>query len=320
MVDRIEDADHRRRQGAALRQVEPVLHAVGIVAEVDLDHGVFRPDVDGHRDLDAVGRRAGKGIVAAAAGDRALRHRPDDVDHALLAVVEPGPRIGFERLPADLAAEREDLALADAGRAEGGEVVAPPLVGDADAHPAHAHEVHVVLVVALDLHRRKDQRALAIDVLGGAHIGRRQGVAAVGLVPLGEHREAVDAVVVDDRHEDRVVGRMGAAVIGRVVEIGVAALQHRMVVGHRPAHDLGAAEHVDRQAVGGGEQFVPGRQDDAGEVAGDGEDARPPGAVEGVGHLAGDAFEAGGEHRHLDTADRRGRELFHLAAPMSGRR
>ena len=90
-------------------------------------------------------------------------------------------------------------------------------------------------IVGLDLDRGKDQRALGVDVLGRAHVGRRQRVAAIGLMALGEHGEAMHALVVDDRNEDAVVGRVRAAVIGRIVQEGVAAPQHRMILGHRAA-------------------------------------------------------------------------------------
>ena len=44
---------------------------------------------------------------------------------------------------------------------------------------------------ALHLDGREDQRAFLVNVAGGAGIGGRLGIADVGLVRLGEHREAV---------------------------------------------------------------------------------------------------------------------------------
>ena len=55
--------------------------------------------------------------------------------------------------------------------AESGEVVAPPLIWDAHPHAAHADDIHDMLVVVLDLHRREDQRAFGVNILGGAHVG-----------------------------------------------------------------------------------------------------------------------------------------------------
>ena len=168
-----------------------------------------------------------------------------------------------------------------------------------------------MLVVFLDLHRRKDERALRVDVLGGAHIGGRQRVAAIGLVALGEHREAVDAVIVDDRHQDRMIRRMRAAVIGRIVEKCVAAFEAWVVVGHRPAHDLRPAEHMDGQALGGSEQLVIGGQHGAGKVMRDRQDARAAGAEERIGHLPRDAVEPRCQHRHADAVDVRARDVRH---------
>ena len=109
---------------------------------------------------------------------------------------------------------------------------------------------------------------------------------------LGEHGEAVDAVIVDDRHQDRMIGRVRAAVVGRIVQEGIAALQLADGCRSSSGHDVRAAQDVDRQALGGGEQLVIGGQHDAGEVMRDGEDARAAGAEERVRHLPGDAVEA----------------------------
>ena len=114
-------------------------------------------------------------------------------------------------------------------------------------------------VVALDLDGGKDERALLVNIAGVAGVGGRHGVADVGLVGLGEDGEAVDAVVVDHRHHDGVVGGVGIAVIGRVVQEGVAAPQLRMKLDHRCRHDVGADEHVRGQALGFGDQLVAAR-------------------------------------------------------------
>ena len=45
-------------------------------------------------------------------------------------------------IPADLAAERQHLAFADARGAERREIIAPPLVRHADPQAAHADDVH----------------------------------------------------------------------------------------------------------------------------------------------------------------------------------
>ena len=101
-------------------------------------------------------------------------------------------------------------------------------------------------VAALDLDAREDQRALLIHVARLGRVCRRDRIAAVGLVGLGEHREAVDPVVVDHRDEDRVVGGVRVAVVGRVVQERVAASELGVELLHRLRHQVGAAEDVDR--------------------------------------------------------------------------
>ena len=146
------------------------------------------------------------------------------------------------------------------------------------------------LVVALHAHRVEDQRALFVDVAGRGMVRRRQRVAAVGLVRLAEHREAVYAVVVDDRHEQAVVGGVRVAVVGRVVQERVAASQLRVQSLIRARHQVGAAHDVDRQALGGREELGLGGQDAAGEVTRRVQDARAAGRSERVLHRSRDAL------------------------------
>ena len=72
----------------------------------------------------------------------------------------------------------------------------------------------------------------------------------------------------EDGDHDRVVGRVGVAEVGIVVEEGVALLEVGVQVGHRLAEEAGA-EDVDGDALGRGEELVVGVGDRAGEVAGD---------------------------------------------------
>ena len=239
-----------------------------------------------------------RGLGAAA------RHLAHGSDHQLLAVVEPLLGELGEGVPADLAAEGGDLPLADPRRAQHREIVAPPLVRHADAQAAHTHDVLDVLVVALDLHRREDQRAFLVHVARAAVIGGGDGVAAVRLMRLGDHGEAVNAVVVHHRREDGVVGGVGAAVVGRVVEVGVAPLEVRVKRLHRLAHHVGAAQDVDRQALVDREQPVLGGHDAAGEVARAVEHARAPGAEQRVGHLGADGLHPLVDDRHLHAIER----------------
>ena len=129
-------------------------------------------------------------------------------------------------------------------------------------------------IVRLDPDRGKDERAFRVDVLGRAHVGRRQRIAAIRLMALGEHRESMHALIVDDRNQDAMVGRMRAAVIWRVVQKRVAALQHRMVVGHRPRHHSGPrSTWMGRLSAAVSNSWSRG-QNDAGKVVGDRQDAR----------------------------------------------
>ena len=68
--------------------------------------------------------------------------------------------------------------------------------------------------------RREDQRAFLIHVLRRV-IGRRNAVADVGLVRLGDGGEQMLALE-EDRHQEGVIGRMRVAEIGVVVQERVA--------------------------------------------------------------------------------------------------
>ena len=301
--DAVEDAEQQRALAAGLREVEAAGHRIGVVAEVDVDHRVGRVHVHHDLDRDAV-LGVGEGVVHRRGLGPAARHLAHGGDHELLAVVEPLLGKLREGVPADLAAEGRNLALTDPRRAERRQVVAPPLVGDADAQAAHADDVLDVLVVALDLNCREDQRAFLVNVPRAAVIGGGDGVAAVRLMGLGHHGEAVHAFVVHHRHERRVIGGVGAAVIGRVVEVGVALLEVRVKRLHRLAHHVGAAQDVNRQALVDCEQPVLGRYDAAGEVARAVEHAGAPGAQQRVRHLRADGLHPLVDDRHLYAVER----------------
>ena len=142
-----------------------------------------------------------------------------------------------------------------------------------------------------------------IDVARRAHVGRRQRVAAIRLMGLGQHREAMGAAIVEDRHQDRVVGGVRVAVVGRIMQEGVARLDVGVELHHRPGHQVGAAQHVDRVAVGGGQQIAVGGHERAGEVARRVDHARARRAQQRVRHLAGHALEALLHDRELDPVD-----------------
>ena len=124
-------------------------------------------------------------------------HHEDLVRHAALGVVEPLLDELLHRLHAVLADQILQPALADARRANHRQVVAVPLVRDADAQPTHPQEIVDVLIVDLDLRRVKEQCSLFVHVLCRREVCRRLGVPAVGLVRLCEYRKPVVAVIVD---------------------------------------------------------------------------------------------------------------------------
>jgi len=106
------------------------------------------------------------------------------IGHALLGIVEPLVDESLHGGPPVPAAHLLEPPLSHAGRADAGEVVPVPLGRHANAALHHAHEVPHVLVVPLYAHRREDQGTFLVHVLGDGHVGRRQTVAAIGLMGL----------------------------------------------------------------------------------------------------------------------------------------
>ena len=98
-------------------EVEATRLAVRIVGEVDDDRGGVDIDLDVDLDGNAVGN-AGKGIVRRVNDAPAGLEPPDRLDHLRLGIVEPGLGVAIELVPADFLAERQQLALSYAHRAE----------------------------------------------------------------------------------------------------------------------------------------------------------------------------------------------------------
>ena len=214
----------------------------------------------------------------------------DRVLGAALGIVEPRLDEALDLGDAVFGAELLQPPLADARRADAGQIVAIPLVGNADAPAAHADDVVIVLVVALHLDAGEVERALHVDVLRGGVIGRRNRVAAIGLVRL--HRRGEQVLAIDEhRHERRVIRRVRVAEIGIVVEEGIALLQVRMQLQHRLALKVDA-EDVHRQALGRIEQIAVAGQDRARKIARHADDGGARGQDHGVGHLARDRLHA----------------------------
>ena len=245
VIDAVEQADHCARSRRAFCLIQAARQIVEVVAQVDLDAGLVGQDPHLHLDGNAILGRSGEGVVDADRDGFPTRHLPDRRDHALLAVVEPLFRERMKAVPPHLRAKCANLTLPDARRAEHAEKIPVPLLRHADSHLAHTDDVLIQLTVFLHTNAREDQRSLLIDVARVAEIGRGNGVSRIGLVGLGHHGEVMLTVIIEDRDQDAVVGRVRAAVVGRVVEKCVARLEIGMQLVHRADHHLGA-EHVGR--------------------------------------------------------------------------
>lgn len=110
--------------------------------------------------------------------------------------------------------------------------------------------------------------------------------------------------LVEDGHNYGVVGGVGAADVGVVMEKRIALRELGVEIFHRAA-DEARAEDVHRQPLGRGDQVVLGGDERAREVARD-ERGGAGGADQGVGHFAGDAVEAVGHDQELDGVEVRG--------------
>ena len=300
----IEAGEHRlrRRHGRRhAREIHAGVDAVGVVAQVDRDEAVVRVDVDAHLDRNAVGQERLDRVVAAFVLKPPAGQLADRLARPPLRIVEPFVDEVAHRLRAVLIDERLEPALADPCGADGGEVVAEPLVRHTDAAPAHAHDVVDVAPVALHLDAGEDQRALVIDVLRRREVGGGLAVAHVRLMRLHAHREEVLALV-EHRHQDRVIGRVAVAAVGVVVEIGVALAELRVPLAHDGGLDV-HAEDVDRHGLRGRQHLVVRGDDGAGKIPRDADDGRARAVQHGVGHLAADRVHAVGHDREVEGAE-----------------
>ena len=234
-------------------------------------------------------------------------------DGHALGVVQPLADEGLHRLQPELAAEGLDPLLAHPGGRDHGQVVPVPDLGDADALLAHADDVADVCVVLLNAHAREDQRPLGVHIDGLGRVGRADGVAGVGLVRLHTGREDVLAGI-EDRYQDRPVGRVGVAEVGIIVQKGVALFEVGVHLLHGLAEEAGTVD-VHRAALGRREELMPGGGEGAGEIT-RGERPRPGGADQGVGHLTGDAVDTVRHDKKLHRVEGGG---GHQRAPFSRR-
>ena len=283
--DRCEDVG----EAAGLGLVQAAVDAVDVVAQIDRDpRGLgLHLDADAHRN--AIGQDGLHRIVRALRDQRRGGQPRDRPRHALLGVIQPILHEGRDGFGAVARAKRLEAPFADPCRADQGKEVAAPLLGHADAPLAHAHDIVVDGAVPLHEHAGEDERPLLVHVAGEGVVGGGLAVADVGLVRLGaggEHVAAVD----EHRHQDGVIGRVGVAEVGVVVEEGVALPQLRMKRAHGPRLQV-AAEDVHGQALCGGDQAVVMGEQRAGKILGRSDDAGARRAEQRVRHLAHDGFD-----------------------------
>ena len=302
-IEAVEDTDEGRAPRRRLGQVEARGKVVGVVTQVDLDDAVRGAHAHPRADRDPVRGRSRQRIVCREGRGLGLWQAADRGRDPALRVVEPLLVERLERVPADLLCQRPRLTLADSRGADHREVVAVPLLGHADAHHAHADDVVDVLAVSLHLHAGEDQGALLVDVLRLGVVRRRDRVARIGLVRLADHRVAVRLRLVENRNEDDVIGGVGVAVVGGVVQERVARPQVGVHLDHRLAERV-CAHHVDGKALRVDEQVVGAGRDAAGEVARAVQDAGASGSKQRVAHLARDTFEARRKDGQLGSAQR----------------
>ncbi len=318
-IDRVEDPDHDVVRRAGPRLVQARRHSCrGCRA----DRAGCVPPCGSICTLTRSGIPSGRPGYASwvpRPSSDAGRQLPQRLDHAPLAVVEPLRDEAPDRLEPVLGTQLLQPPLGDPRGAERRQVVAVPLLGHPDAAPAHPDHVLDVAVVLLDADAREVQRAFLVDVARAGVVRRRQRVAAVRLVRLRAGGEEVLAVD-EDRHEDRVVGRVRVAEIGVVVQERVALLEPRMELRHRLGQEL-HADDVDRKPLGRSQQLVLGGDERAREVAGHVEHRRAPRAQQRVRHLPADAVEAVREHRQQHRIELLpGLSLHRSPSPAGSRR
>ena len=229
-VQHHEDGRDRAVLGSGLGEVETVRRAIGVVAQVDGHAAAFGVDLERDLQRQAVGH-AGKRVELGRGVDPPARQRSDGLRRPVLSVVEPGGHERVHATGAELVVQLPETTLRDPSRGDHREVVAVPDLGHADPPHAHPDDVLHVGVVALHAHAGEDQRTFCVDVDGVRAVRRRHCVPDVGLVRL---HDAGEPVLTLEEHgdEDRVVGRVGVAVVRIVVQERVAFCE----IGMQRAH------------------------------------------------------------------------------------
>ena len=119
----------------------------------------------------------------------AFRQLLELLAHALRAVRLIRLAELLDLLVAVLRAERRETLLADARRADAGEIVAVPHLRHAVVHLRDLDDVRDILVISLDLDARPVDRALLEHVARRRRVRARNGVADIRLMPLRDCEE-----------------------------------------------------------------------------------------------------------------------------------
>lgn len=202
----------------------------------------------------------------------------------------------LDLLVAVLRAERREPLLADARRADAGEVVAVPHLRHAVVHLRDLDDVGDVLVVALDLDARPVDGALLEHVARRRRVRARDGVADVRLVAFRDGEEH-ELAVVEDRRDVRVVRMVRIAMVRRIVEEEIAlldAVRMREARAHGEAH----VRAVHGDALRERDDLAVTVADGGREVVADAHQLRTRRAHQRVRHLEPDAVQAAREDRH----------------------
>ena len=299
-----EHAHHGRGARGRFGQVQAAGLAVRVVGQVHLDLCRVPVHLDAGAHFQPVGKGAGNRIMPAGSNRFAGWQAPDGIDHQALAVIEPFGRVRSEFFPIHLPQQFKQFAFTDPCGAQQGEEVAVPQLGHPDPDLRHAQHVLPVPVVFLYLHAGKYQCAFFVNVPRRRRVCGGHRVPAVCKVRLGDDGEAVPAGVIHNGDEYGPVRRMGISVVGRIVQVGVAAPQLRVEAHHPLRHQVRAAHDVDRQALSHGQHFVVGGQDATGKIPRRVQDGRACGTQQGIGHRPHDTVEAVVQQGKLMTVQR----------------
>ena len=291
VVDQGAEHVQHGRHGHAGRRVEVAGQLRRGPGEVDLGGPVLPVDPDGHPDHRAVVEFVAELAVVQRGDDP-----PDGLGRVLLHVPHVGVHhVQAEVLPPSCAARRCPSRSPRSGRAgrrgwwpgsrDGYSAVVQQLDGLGFPQPPVLDQQPVV-----------DQHPLLLDPGAGGGHGPRRHPADLGVVAAAGHVEP-DVVLFrgEDRGDHGDVGQVGAAVVGVVEDIDVAAADPAAVALDHHLDGLAHGAEVHRHVRGVGDQAAVGVEDRAGEVEPLLDVDRVRGGLQAHAHLFG--------HRHEQVVE-----------------